>query len=370
MNLLTGVKMSVRYAIFCVLMCTLGCAPRELKNQKAPPVAAPPEITELKNFSAKSQRVTIMTWNMENLFDTMDDPDNDDEAFLPLELKQEITGFQDECKKKGAVSWVNQCLYWDWSEEVFNLKLERLSKVILSVQEGRGPDILVVQEIENLYVLQRLIDGYLPGLGYTAYLIENYDFRGIDVGIITRLKPVKEPALHKLRARPGLAMQFDLGNKQLLNVVAVHFPISPTPIEKRLGMLEALTNFKNSRANEFTIAAGDFNFPREIEQHYKIVDTYAKPNWIVSHLYCQPHCQGTFYDSFSSSWSQLDYILLSKNFLHLDTAWTIDPKSVRIHNPLDIQNTYDGLPSDFNLPNKKGVSDHWPLVMQIVKTDR
>lgn len=370
--------MLIRYAVMAVMttVLCLGCAPREYDPQSNPNVASPLATTEpevlptLKNFSPHSQRLTIMTWNLENLFDTIDNPATDDEAYLPLALKQQIPGFKEDCEKKGALSWINQCLNWDWTEDVLNLKMSRLAQVIMSVNHGQGPDILVVQEVENLNVLEQLIEQHMPHMGYKAYLIENHDSRGIDVGLITRLTPTKTPELSALRSRPGLVMQFDLGQGEKLNLIGVHFPISPTPAEKRLKMFEALAEMAQENNHELTIAAGDFNFPKALQEKYDIINSYAKPKWVVSHLYCQPQCQGTFFDAYDSSWSQLDFILLSKNFLNKDTRWTLDPQSVQVYHPFDFQNSYDGVPLGFNLPNKKGASDHWPLVIQLVRTDK
>ena len=57
--------------------------------------------------------ITLMTFNVENLFDTEDDPGKDDYTYLPLAQKQ-----TDEHKKKCAGiavdRWRDQCLNWDW----------------------------------------------------------------------------------------------------------------------------------------------------------------------------------------------------------------------------------------------------------------
>ena len=35
-----------------------------------------------------AENITVMSINAQNLFDTLDDPDKDDKAFLPIEMKQ------------------------------------------------------------------------------------------------------------------------------------------------------------------------------------------------------------------------------------------------------------------------------------------
>lgn len=355
-------------ALVLIAVCS-SCGP----SKRIVKFTSEPELTNqpkpLTNFRASSERITIMTWNVENLFDTVDDPLKDDDAYVPLASKQKNPKHEEQCKKKGAYSWIQQCLLWDWTEDVLNVKLQHLSEVIRAVNSGRGPDILVLQEVENIDVLQMLIARFLPDMGYTAHLLENNDYRGIDVGLITRLPLVEPIKLKDLRSRPALSARFELSDKSILNLHGVHLPISPTPVEKRLKMVEKLKTFAEERSSEFTIALGDFNFPRDEEQQFQIVEKSLKPHWAVSHLYCK-ECTGTFHDSFNNEYSQLDFILLSKNFFSPGAAWTMDARSVSVFKSLPIQLDIDDSPADFRFPQLTGVSDHWPLLLQIVKTEK
>ena len=49
-----------------------------------------------------------------------------------------------------------KCLKADWSEEKLNLKLKRVAETILTITP-RGPDILVLQEVESLKILNQRI---------------------------------------------------------------------------------------------------------------------------------------------------------------------------------------------------------------------
>ncbi|HEX2224907.1 MAG TPA: lamin tail domain-containing protein [Thermoanaerobaculia bacterium] len=66
----------------------------------------------------------------------------------------------------------------------------RLQKASLLIREGLGaPDVLAVQEVENLNALQDLaarIQADDPSVAYTAYLLEGNDVGGIDVGFLVR----------------------------------------------------------------------------------------------------------------------------------------------------------------------------------------
>ncbi|MBY0314512.1 MAG: endonuclease/exonuclease/phosphatase family protein [Bdellovibrionales bacterium] len=345
----------------------VSCGPNRHYVEPAASNAAEP-LPRLSNYSKTSDRVTIMTWNLENLFDTEDDPKVDDDTFLPLEVKKKMPKHEAKCKKKGTYSWVHQCLEWDWNEYALKLKMQRLSEVIRSVNNGRGPDILVVEEIENFKVLDRLNKDFLKGLGYTSYLQENGDYRGIDVGILTRLKVTNDPYLQKLRSRPGYIMQVALPDGERLNVIGVHFPIAPTPIDERLEMVKYMIDYADARDDEYTLAAGDFNFPKNVEQHYDIINKFIRPFMVPAHLYCKD-CVGTFYDSYDRDFSFLDMVLMSKNFFKKKATWTLDVDSVQVYAPLPFQWAIDDTPADFDLPDMSGVSDHWPIVLQIVKTN-
>ncbi len=67
---------------------------------------------------------------------------------------------------------------------------DRLNKVSLLIREGFGaPDIVVVQEVENLGVLQAVAAKILaddPTIAYDAYLLEGNDVGCIDIGFLVR----------------------------------------------------------------------------------------------------------------------------------------------------------------------------------------
>ena len=71
---------------------------------------------------------TIAFWNVENLYDTIDDPAINDAEFLP--------------SAKNA-----------WNSERYNTKLKNTAQVILAINGGSGPDILGMAEVENRGVL-------------------------------------------------------------------------------------------------------------------------------------------------------------------------------------------------------------------------
>lgn len=110
---------------------------------------------------------SIAFYNLENLFDTIDDPDTFDDDFTP------------EGRKK-------------WNEKRYHRKLKKLSSVISQIgkeKANNAPIIVGVAEIENLKVLTDLIN--TKDLKEYHYGIAHYDSsdeRGIDVALLYQKK--------------------------------------------------------------------------------------------------------------------------------------------------------------------------------------
>jgi hypothetical protein len=77
-------------------------------------------------------RQLVAFYNLENLFDTIDDPGKEDNDFLPGSYK-------------------------DWSGYRYLEKLEDITRSIVSVNQERLPAIFGVSEIENKTVLTDLV---------------------------------------------------------------------------------------------------------------------------------------------------------------------------------------------------------------------
>lgn len=98
--------------------------------------------------------IHISNYNVENLFDTNDDPQKRDEDFLP----------------NGSNKWTN---------ERYQKKLDSLGRVILDLNQDKAPDVIGFEEVENLKVLEDLTSE-LSLRNYKIVHEESPDFRGID----------------------------------------------------------------------------------------------------------------------------------------------------------------------------------------------
>jgi len=106
---------------------------------------------------------TIAFYNLENLFDTINEPNTYDEDFTP----------------EGR---------YNWNTEKYQAKLQNLAKVLADIgkKETNVPPVIVgVAEVENYQVLEDLIKtGELKGKGYSIIHYDSPDRRGIDVGLL------------------------------------------------------------------------------------------------------------------------------------------------------------------------------------------
>ena len=319
--------------------------------------------------------VTIMAFNVQNLFDTADDPGKDDKAYLPIEAKQSDAHMA-ACNEIPVESWRNECLYLDWDEDALEHKLGVVAATILQVNDGRGPDIVALQEVENLAVLERLRIEYLQQADYLpAVLVEGADTRGIDVAFLTRLPLAGEPVLHPLDlpadyvAREGdtrglIEATFELPDGSLLTGFSVHFPAPFHPTEMRVRAYDHLQQVRGAVPPAHNVfAAGDFNTTSTEEASERLVDTFLRPGWVVSNDLCDG-CPGTHYYSRDDRWSFLDMVVFAASE---DPANSWSVTAVEIPTAVPAQLRADGTPQRYVSAERKGVSDHLPVVMTLEK---
>lgn len=113
-------------------------------------------------LSSQSQEFSTFTaawWNVENLFDTRDDPKTNDDEFTP----------------QGDMHWTRRKL---------SIKLQGIHKTLAMMDL---PDVVGLAEVENKYVLRELCQGTpLAQIPYRYVHYDSPDRRGIDCALIYR----------------------------------------------------------------------------------------------------------------------------------------------------------------------------------------
>jgi hypothetical protein len=107
-----------------------------------------------------AQEARVVFYNVENLFDTRDDSLTNDAEFLPGAERQ-------------------------WSNEKFYRKIYRIYKTLVAVGQGEMPAIIGLCEVENRFVLDKLIyDTPLRQADYQVIQRDSPDARGVDVALL------------------------------------------------------------------------------------------------------------------------------------------------------------------------------------------
>lgn len=336
-------------------------------------------ISTLATAKSKPQRVGIMTYNVENLFDTKHDEGKEDYTFLPVATKKESKETQKYCRKVKVPKWRDQCFELDWSDKVLDQKMKNIADAVLQVNDGKGPDILILEEVENITVLQHWVDQYLKPANYkTVILIEGKDERGIDVGIVSRFEKTSEPVLHpipfteinkteKMDTRGILEAHLQLPDHSEIIVYANHFP---APFHKTTFRAQAYQYLdelmKEKPAGALQVAGGDFNTTSKENKKEDLLGKYVETDWIVAHEKGYQGDQGTSYYPKDKTWSFLDMLLLSKSFDSSKT-WKWNPATYKIANEAKGQTSAEGFPQSFDTATGVGMSDHLPVYIEIQK---
>ncbi|MDC1174586.1 endonuclease/exonuclease/phosphatase family protein [Bacteriovoracaceae bacterium] len=336
------------------------------------------------------QIVSVMSYNAENLFDTTHDIGKKDHTYLPLSVKRSTPEYLEACRNIRNTYYRHTCLTLDWTESILKQKIQNLARVIKESNNGNSPDILVLQEIENINVLRQLRDQGLAKEGYReVILIEGPDNRGIDVGILSKV-PLAEPAkLHLVdldgkgasATRGILEATFKVGQNKI-TVFGNHWPSQMNSDYHRVAaakaMLEAAKNIDNP-----LVVTGDFNTAPSDDPN-AIEDYLLNPNrdlfffdgeWEAYGEYRGTHhyrgewtsldrifllektmdsgCRYWWGDCFTPMWNT--FKIVKKDFMLKDLTYT--------DNNGDIV-TYEGVPNRFDPKTGEGYSDHLPVLMK------
>lgn len=207
----------------------------------------------LDSVKIKSQSVRILFWNLENLYDPADDS---------LTLDDEFTAAGSR--------------HWNWTR--FARKLNNVAGTILAAGEWSPPALVGVCEIENRFVLNRLV--FETPLARWKYKIVHHDSpdrRGVDAALLYRPDLFKVTASRTCRlrfpfdtaaqTREILVVTGILGGRDTLTTIINHWPsrrggqLASQP--RRIfaaSVLRAIVDSilsRNSTAN--ILITGDFN---------------------------------------------------------------------------------------------------------------
>jgi len=318
---------------------------------------------------------TVAFYNLENLFDTINNPKINDEASPIMQLKAN--------KSK---------VYWD--------KIDKLSYVISQIgleKAKTSPAIIGVCEIENRKVLKDLVNS--KHLKDKKYQIVHYDspsLRGIDVALLYQEKYFKpiyhevfNPNIYKngriIFTRDQLLVSGYLDD-ELIHLVVNHWP-SRRGGEAKSRSLREKAAYQNTKiiqqirdkdTKAKILLLGDFNDSPTNSSFKKVLKSKEKKRNLTSSDIFNPyerlHKQGYNTSGYRDNINLFDQILMSSSFVNITEKNFSSYKffSVHIFNKLFLitkKGRYKGYPfRSFSYGNYiGGYSDHFPVYVYLIK---
>jgi endonuclease/exonuclease/phosphatase family metal-dependent hydrolase len=254
--------------------------------------------------------------------------------------------------------------------------------------------VIILPELENRAVLEALND-QVKALGYFTVVeldstVTDCD-RGIDVGVLTRLQLAGSPSTHRIdfgddRALCGATrditqVPLELPGGKTLILFAVHFPSGNKAVCRDHAM-QKLNALKAALPQDsIAVAGGDFNVPCQESQGDLFARMLAEGRWTVP-----PEVRKGCGESGSSryahwrpgnekwpTWSFLDFFLVSDNLVAevpTKAGWFANLGSFRtaVVSPDQTEASSAGLlsPRRMNFDDGSGISDHWPVLIDLV----
>lgn len=312
----------------------------------------------------------VMFYNVENLFDTYDDPLKEDDDFLP----------------DGFMRWTP----WKYQE-----KLRNITRVITAVGGMQSPALVGLCEIENDSVLFDLTRrSPLRAQEYEYIISDSPDNRGIDVALLYQrhqFKPLKTSEYEiKFRrrnigpTRNILHVTGEVINGDTIDLFICHFPSrSGGQRETEPARIEAAALLKNKtdslftlRRNAHIIIMGDFNdHPNNKSLSQILKAGRIQPTIQKNKLYNLFHHRakepefGTY--KYQGKWEILDQFIVSGNLLKKGNSIKVKNNEAHIFKAdflLENDERYYGKkPYRTNVGPRYigGFSDHLPIYMDL-----
>lgn len=307
---------------------------------------------------------TVVSYNVENLFDIVDDPNIPDEEFLPESEKQ-------------------------WNKERYQKKLDDLVKVISEINPKELPEIIGLVEVENREVLEDLIrTGALADEKYDIVHEESPDYRGIDVALIYRKNAFKVVAHETLpvifsddpefKTRDILHVEGKIRNKTV-HLFVNHWPsriggedkTEPKRILAAKVLKKKVDQLLADDPKVRIIIMGDMNDEPSNKSLLETLGAQSPDSGMKLVNLMMPDDAlgfGTYF--FSGNWNMLDHLIVSYGLINGRGIQVDKNKGFVYQNDWMVFTNKNGdkTPNRSYVGNKYvgGVSDHFPVYFRMI----
>lgn len=296
-------------------------------------------------------------WNVENFFDNQDDRRN--------RIDEEYD------------NWFAQ------DSQAFQLKLQKLTDVLLNMNDGKGPDILALAEVESQLAAEQLKDALNARLPkeaspYVHVLMDEVKVgRHIAPAIITRLPVIQDRTRQYDKRRRILEGRLKVNGKELV-VIAAHWTSRVEGgAEGRAAYADLIYGHYKamylSNPNVDVLICGDFNDNPEdvsVTEHLhatgKLALVRGSSEPLLYNLMADKDRQqyGTHY---YQGWHTFDQLIVSPGMLD-GQGWMCAPSSVQVvklSRPKDKLGRPWRFGSRSDDPSQRGYSDHFPVTLTL-----
>lgn len=326
---------------------------------------------------AQKKPYKVVFYNLENFFDTVDDPDIKDDEFTPEGAKK-------------------------WTIEKYNKKLSNVERVFFDIAaiDKNYPIVIGVSEVENRNVLEDIVA--TPKLERANYRIVHYDSpdaRGIDVAFLYRpdvfqLEGEKAIKVHfadepYFRTRDLLAMWGKIEEEDFLFMVShwlSRLGGKEASESKRIAVGKQMRNFADSlkqiKPNLKVVMMGDFNDDPVDKSITEGLGAKLKVRELQKGDYFNPYADmlkagyGTL--AYGDAWNIFDNIVVTENLVN-DSKDKLKIRKAesskyygnifKRHYMVQKEGQYKGYPLRTYVGNsfQGGYSDHFPVYIYIGK---
>ena len=306
---------------------------------------------------------TGLFWNIENLFDTLNNTTKNDEEFLPHSLRR-------------------------WNSYKYYTKINLVAKQLIEIGEWSPPILIGLCEVENELVLNHLTKHTaLKAINYRFFITESPDPRGINVALLylrERFKPITHCSIRinpNLNTRDILHVSGVLLTKDTLDVFVCHFPSRAGGTKnseyKRAIASSTLFTYLDSVSQKRTkfnaLIMGDFNATVGSKslriKKFDPNQSSVKEQLYQTINYSQYKKYGSY--KYRGIWETIDHVFVSPQLLNPNNSILIDSTTI-IYSAklLEEDKKYGGL-QPFRTYNgikyQGGISDHLPLLFKGVE---
>lgn len=348
--------------------------------------------------------INFVWWNLQNFFDTDDDPISRDFEYTAEH---------------------------GWTEELYRAKRKNLAEALNATHDGEGPELLTVAEIEKDEILEDLIqDMGNPHLKVVKDVHGTSDLRGIDVTMAYDTRKLKVISHHshivhlRYRTRDLFEVEFELRDTgETFIVIAGHWPsrrmgkyrTEPLRIavaEHVAYLVESHVKFEPEKYDQLkeqnkledvrhrweskVLVTGDFNdtpAERSVQEHlkatneidrvigntnnidgfedetgrYRAQDVFLyNATWnLITHQNVGTYFLDTVSsgEKFANRYQIIDQLVVTRGFIN-GKGLQLDKDSVDVFRD-NVVATRSGRPRSFNKKTQKGTSDHLPVVAKL-----